>query len=114
MLHFQDTARMLVLMAVSAVVAVAVQSPDGEHGAGMLTWTGKLGNNETLTISNGMPSTGTVSGAQLPGVPVRLVINQSNLGISEMPNVSNGYRGLVLKSHSRHDKIVIHWTVIRQ
>lgn len=80
----------------------------------MATWTGKLEKNETLTISGGTPSTGTLSGAGLPGVPVRIVIDQTNLGISEMPNASNGYRRLVLKSHSRHEKIVIHWTVVRQ
>lgn len=83
-------------------------------GAGMATWTGKLEKNETLTIVDGTPSTGTLSGAGLPGVPVRIVIDQTNLGISEMPNAANGYRRLVLKSHSKHDKIVIHWTVIQR
>ena len=79
----------------------------------MATWTGKISKDETLTIQGGTPSTGILSGAGLPGVPVRLVIDQTNLGIAEMPNAANGYRRLVIKSHARHDKIVIHWTVIR-
>ena len=81
-------------------------------GAGMATWTGKLEKNQTLTIADGTPSTGVLNGAGLPGVPVHLIIDQSNLAIAEMPNASNSYRRLVLKSHGKHSKIVIHWTVI--
>ena len=91
-----------------------VQSAYAGPGAGMATWTGKIGKNDRLTISGGTPSTGVLSGAGLPGVAVRVVIDQTNLGIVETPNSSNGYRRLVLKSHSRHDKIVIHWTVVRE
>jgi 16S rRNA G527 N7-methylase RsmG len=52
-----------------------------------------------------------LSGAGLPGVPVNVIIDQTNLGFLEMPNAANGYRRLVLKSHANHDKITIHWTV---
>ena len=82
--------------------------------AGMTTWTGKLERDSTLTITGGTPSTGIVTGAGLPGVPVRVTIDQTNLGITEMPNASNEYRRIVLRSHSKHDKIVIHWTVTGQ
>lgn len=82
--------------------------------AGMATWTGKLEKNGTLTITGGTPSNGILSGAGLPGVPVRLTIDQTNLGFLEMPSAANGYRRLVLKSHSSHDKITIHWTVVQQ
>ena len=111
------------LPAFSVGEALRLQAPSAQppgtggytgRGAGMATWTGKLEKNETLTISDGTPSTGSLSGAGLPGVPVRIVIDQTNLGISETPNRSNGYHRLVLKSHSKHDKIVIHWTVIGQ
>jgi hypothetical protein len=81
--------------------------------AGMATWTGKLEKNSTLTISGGTPSIGVLSGAGLPGVPVRVTIDQTNLGFLEMPSASNGYRKLVLKSHATHDKITIHWTVVQ-
>lgn len=80
--------------------------------AGMATWTGKLEKNATLTITGGTASTGNLSGAGLPGVPVRIIVDQTNLGFLEMPNAANGYRKLVLKSHSSHDKITIHWTVV--
>ncbi len=82
--------------------------------AGMATWNGALEKNGTLTINGGTASVGIISGAGLPGVPVRVIIDQTNLGISEMPNASNGYQRLVLRSHAKHDKIVIHWTVIGQ
>jgi hypothetical protein len=81
--------------------------------AGMATWTGKLEKNGTLTITGGTPSTGVLSGAGLPGVPVRLTIDQANLGFVEMPTAANAYRRLVLKSHSNHDKITIHWSVVQ-
>lgn len=127
MLIFQRKIALLVVAAALGTHAVAharpPQAPAAEQpsntgntgrGAGMATWTGKLEKNETLTITGGTPSRGVLSGAALPGVPVRIVIDQTNLGFSEMPNAANGYRRLVLKSHSKHDKIVIHWTLIGQ
>ncbi len=80
---------------------------------GVATWIGKLDKNDTLTITGGTASKGVLSGAGLPGVPVRVTIDQSNLGFSEMPNASNGYQRLTLKSHSKHDRITIHWTVVQ-
>lgn len=105
---------LVLLLAAVAGGAIPKAATYAGPGAGMATWTGKLEKNETLTIDGGTPSTGSLSGAGLPGVPVRLVVDQTNLGISEMPSASNGYRRLVLKSHSKHDKIVIHWTVTGQ
>ena len=81
--------------------------------SGTATWTGKLEKNGTLTITGGTSSIGVLAGAPLPGVPVRLSIEQSNLGFAEMPSAANGYRRLVLRSHSKHDKIIIHWTVVQ-
>jgi hypothetical protein len=81
--------------------------------SGIATWSGKLDKNDTLTITGGTPSTGILSGAGLPGVPVRITIDQTNLGFAEMPNASNGYRRLVLKTHSKRDKITIHWSVVQ-
>ena len=78
----------------------------------MATWTGKLDKNETLTITGARASTGALSGAGLPGVPVRVTVDQSNLGFLEMPSASNNYNRLVIRSHSKHEKITIHWTVI--
>ncbi len=81
-------------------------------GAGMATWTGKLEKNEMLIITGGTPSKGVLAGAGLPGVPVRVTVDQVNLGFVEMPDAANGYRKLVLRSHAKHEKLTIHWTVI--
>ena len=80
--------------------------------SGTATWTGRLEKNETLTITGGTPSKGILAGAGLPGVPVRITVEEKNLGFAEMPNAANGYRKLVLQSHTKHDKITIRWTVI--
>ncbi len=81
--------------------------------AGLATWTGKLEKDGTLTINSGTASSGVLTGSGLPGVPVRIIIDQTNLGFVEMPSAANGYKKLVLRSHGRHDKITIHWTVIQ-
>ena len=80
--------------------------------AGVATWSGKLDKGQALTIRDGTPSTGILSGAGLPGVPVRITIDQTNLGFGEMPSAANGFRTLVLRSHNKHDKITIRWEVI--
>jgi len=79
--------------------------------AGLINWTGKLDKDETLTITGAKASLGSLSGPGLPGVPVRITVDQSNLGFLEMPSSANGYRRLVIRSHSKHEKITIHWTV---
>jgi len=100
--------------AASATPALtATRQSYGGPTAGMATWTGKLEKDGTLTINGGTPSTGVLAGAGLPGVPVRVIVDQTNLGFLEMPSAANGYRRLVIKSHARHDKITIHWTVIQ-
>ena len=81
--------------------------------AGRATWTGKLGKNETLTITGGTASAGVLSDAGLPGVPGRIVVDQTNLGFVERPETSNGFSRLVLRSHAQPDNMTIHWTVIQ-
>ncbi|MBV9266877.1 MAG: zinc-ribbon domain-containing protein [Acidobacteriaceae bacterium] len=81
--------------------------------SGTLVWTGKLDKGQTLTITGNNASTGSLSGQPLPGVPVRLTVLQSNLGFDDRPNSANGYRGVSLKSHGKHDRITIQWEVLR-
>ena len=81
--------------------------------AGLATWSGNLGKGDTLTITSGTPSSGVLTGAGLPGVPVRIIIDQTNLGFVESPSAANDFNKLVLKSHGHHDRITIHWTVIQ-
>ena len=79
--------------------------------SGVAFWSGKLEKGQTLTINGGSVSTGALSGAPLPGVPVHITVDQTNLGFGEMPNAANGFRTLVLKCHSKHDKLTIRWEV---
>jgi len=79
---------------------------------GVAIWTGKLDKDGTLAITGGTASIGNVQGAPLPSAPIRFTIDQKDLGIAEWPSAANGYK-LVLKSHSKHDKITIHWDVVQ-
>ena len=79
--------------------------------SGIANWSGKLGKGDSLTITAGTPSKGVITGAGLPGVPVHLTIDQSNLGFAEMPNASNGYNRLVILSHAKHDRLTIRWSL---
>jgi hypothetical protein len=79
--------------------------------SGVAFWSGKLEKGQTLTINGGSASIGAFSGAPLPGVPVHITVDQTNLGFGEMPNAANGFRTLVLRSHSKHDKLTIRWEV---
>ena len=80
--------------------------------SGWLTWTGKLGKNDTLTIDGGSASTGSLVGA-LPGVPVDVTVDVQNIGLVEEPRPTNGFRRITLRSYGKHDAIRIHWTVRR-
>jgi len=95
--------------AAPAVTAVKYNGPL----SGVATWTGKLEKGQILTITGGTPSMGVLSGAGLPGVPVRIMVDQSNLGFATMPNSTNGYRTVAFKSHAKHDRITIHWDVVQ-
>lgn len=81
--------------------------------SGVATWTGKLEKGQILTVTGGTASVGSLSGAGLPGVPVQITVDQSNLGFTVMPNASNGFRTVAFRSHSKHDRITIHWNVIQ-
>ncbi|HZU27709.1 MAG TPA: hypothetical protein VFA04_19415 [Bryobacteraceae bacterium] len=77
---------------------------------GWITWSGKLNKNDTLTIDGGTASTGYLTG-ELPGVPVNIVVDVSNIGLAEEPNPNNNFKRLVLHSLGKHNVIRIHWTV---
>ena len=81
--------------------------------SGVATWTGKLEKGQVLTITGGTPSMGVLSGAGLPGVPVHITVDQTNLGFAVMPNASNGYLTVALRSHAKHGQITIHWSVVQ-
>jgi hypothetical protein len=78
--------------------------------SGWLTWSGKLDKNQTLTIDGGTASTGSLTG-ELPGVPVNVVVDVTNIGLQEEPNPRNNFKRLVLRSLGKHNAIRIHWTL---
>jgi len=90
--------------------------PTGAPYAGPMTgvavWTGKLNKDDTLSITGGTASTGTLEGTPLPNVQLSFTIDQKDLGIAQWPSASNGYR-LVLKTHKKLEKITIHWSVVQ-
>ena len=80
--------------------------------SGWLVWTGKLDKNAALTIDGASASTGSLQG-ELPGVPVDVTVDVQNIGLTEEPRPSNGFRRLTLHSYAKHSVIRIHWTVRR-
>jgi len=78
--------------------------------SGWLIWTGKLGKNETLTIDGPTASSGAIKG-ELPGVPVNIIVDVTNIGLDEEPGPRNGWKRVVLRSLGKHSIIRIHWMV---
>jgi hypothetical protein len=78
--------------------------------SGWLIWTGKLTKNQILTIDGSTTSTGSLEG-ELPGVPVNLIVDVTNIGLDEEPSSRNGWKRLALRSLGKHFVIRIHWTV---
>lgn len=80
--------------------------------SGMLMWSGKLDRNAVVTIDGSSASAGTLTGS-LPGVPVTLETDLTNIGFAEMPSPSNGWRKVSLRSKKSQNIVVnIRWRVI--
>ena len=75
---------------------------------GSLIWTGDLAPYETLTIE-AKPSSGALSGAPLPGTPVKIATIPP-LAVFDEPAARNQWRRIALKNGSKHiRRIEIHW-----
>lgn len=80
--------------------------------SGLLQWSGKLDKNVEVTIDGASASTGTLTGS-LPGVPVILETDLTNVGFAEMPGPSNGWKKLKLRSKKNQNIVVsIRWKVL--
>ena len=80
--------------------------------SGMLMWSGKLDRNAVVTIDGSSASTGTLRGT-LPGVPVTLETDLTNIGFAEMPSPSNGWKKVSLRSKKSQNIVInIRWRVI--
>lgn len=80
--------------------------------SGMLMWLGKLDKNGVVTIEGNHASAGTLTGA-LPGVPVTLETDLTNIGFAEMPGPSNGWKKVSLRSKKSQNIVIsIRWKVL--
>lgn len=80
--------------------------------SGMLMWSGKLDKNAVVTINGSSASSGTLTGA-LPGVPVTIETDLTNIGFAETPSPSNGWKKVSLRSKKSQNIVVnIRWRVI--
>jgi len=77
--------------------------------SGTLTWSGHLGKNALVTIQGHSASSGSLQG-QLPGVPVIIQVDPSDVGVAEAPGPQNSWKRVVLRSNkSRNIVVRIEW-----
>ena len=80
--------------------------------SGVVTWSGKLEKNGTITIDGTTASMGTLNGA-LPGVPVLIDVEPKDVGVAEAPGPANGWRRLVFRSRvNRNTVVTIKWQTL--
>jgi hypothetical protein len=80
---------------------------------GVLTWTGAIEKNGTLTIDDAGASRGVLQGAMLPGIPVMIQLdNPQAFRIFKAPGPSNDWKRLTLISvKGKQSNVRITWTV---
>jgi hypothetical protein len=79
---------------------------------GQLRWSGRIQKDQILTIADGAPSFGQLTG-ELPGTPIVVIVPTRRFELVERPAVSNGWRLLKLRAiESSGASIVIHWREI--
>ena len=79
---------------------------------GVLVWTGQLDKEGSVTIDGGTASAGSLQGV-LPGVPISIEVDAKDIGMTESPRASNGWKKLTLRSHKkRNGPITIRWKVV--
>jgi hypothetical protein len=81
--------------------------------SGVLVWTGQLDKEGSVTIDGGISSAGSLQGV-LPGVPISIEVDAKDIGLTESPRASNGWKKLTLRSHKkRNGPITIRWKVVK-
>jgi hypothetical protein len=66
-----------------------------------------------ITIDGERTSAGSLRG-ELPGVPVMVEVQPSDVGLAEAPSPRNGWKRMVLRSRVNRQMVVtIKWTVVR-
>jgi hypothetical protein len=79
---------------------------------GQFIWTGKLPAGESVTLDGKASS---LSGAQFPGVPVRVEVVPAVLSIAQVPSKANRWRSVTIgNSTSRAQTlIIVKWKVVQ-
>jgi len=77
---------------------------------GTLVWSGNIERNKTLTIESSQVSSGKLTGS-LPGVPIAIRVNTSQVTVVTAPTQSNGWKTIVLRTGSHVHSILIDWYV---
>jgi len=80
---------------------------------GTLIWEGEVRGTELITITDGQPSSGQVSGDPLPGVPCLIQpTDPKKVMIATAPGPANGYRTIVLRITGKGKiKIALQWSL---
>jgi serine/threonine-protein kinase len=76
--------------------------------SGVLQWTGTKG--DSVEVSGITASKGFLTGDQLPGVPVRMWVENDDGTITQMPSDADGYERFTLRAASGHARI--HWQTL--
>jgi hypothetical protein len=80
---------------------------------GTIIWSGMMERNQTIVIDGPNVSSGSLRGDFLPGVPVQVEVQPSDVAVGEPPSPSNGFRRLVFRSRAKRNIVVtITWRVL--
>ncbi len=85
----------------------------GQPLSGVIIWSGPLRKNGVITIDGSSASVGSIRGA-LPGVPVRIETDFRDVGFSEMPSRSNGWKRFSMRGKMNGNVVVtLRWRALR-
>ncbi len=85
----------------------------GGPASGILIWSGPLRKNGVITIDGNTASVGRVQG-ELPGVPVRIETDFRDVGFSESPSRSNGWKRFSMRGKMNGNVVItLRWRTLR-
>jgi tetratricopeptide (TPR) repeat protein len=80
---------------------------------GIVTWSGRINPNTILTIEGSTATLGKVGG-ELPGVPVMIEVDPSDVEVVSPPGPENGWKRVILRTgKQRRTSIQIRWQTVR-
>ena len=80
--------------------------------SGVLIWSGELGRNSILVISEQKASIGSIGG-HFPGKPIKITVEPEGLVVRQSPSKANGWSQIILYSGNReYSSIEIRWSLV--